>query len=52
MEIVVIIWLASGILCSMIASSKGHSGCMGCLGGLLFGIFAVIYYAAIPVKPK
>jgi len=52
MEVVILFALIFGVTCSMIASSKGHNPAMGFLGGALFGIFSLIYYAVIPAKER
>lgn len=49
---ILIIGIIMSILCGRIASKKGHGGCGPYGWGLLFGIFALIYYACIPVKAK
>lgn len=41
---VVVIWIICGFVCAGIASSKGKSAGMGFVGGILFGVFAIIYY--------
>jgi len=37
-----VIW---GLVCSSMAKNKGRDGVGGFIGGLIFGLFAVIYYA-------
>ena len=45
MTIVVVAWLLSAILCAIIAQSKGLNVGSWALGGLVFGIFAVVVVA-------
>lgn len=50
MELIIIIWIASAILCAFIAKSKGHNPGAWAAIGALGGIFAIIAIAAIPAK--
>jgi len=43
---VIILWIASGILCAYIASEKNRGGTGWFFAGLVFGIFAVIAIVA------
>jgi hypothetical protein len=47
MEYFIIIWIVCGIFAGVVANSKGHSGCAWFVGGLFFGIFALIAAAGI-----
>lgn len=40
--------LACLYFCSQTAKQKGHSGGWAALGGLCFGLLALIYYAGLP----
>jgi len=50
MEIIIILgcWILWPILCYNIASGKGRNTSMAVVGGILFGLFAVLYYATLP----
>jgi hypothetical protein len=50
MEVIFVLacWIAWPIICANLAGSKGRDVGMAVLGGILFGLFAVIYYAAVP----
>jgi hypothetical protein len=48
--VVVVMWLAFAGLCAYIGSEKGRSGGGWFLGGLLFGIFALIAVACVPSR--
>ena len=42
-------WIPTVVLAALIASRRGHIGLLRQLWCLLFGPFALVYYAAIPV---
>jgi hypothetical protein len=44
------IWVVCGLVAMGIYSNKGHSGSIGCLGGLLLGPVGVILALATPEK--
>jgi hypothetical protein len=46
----VIIRIIMGFICAGMASNKGKSAGWGFVGGLLWGIFAIIYYACCASK--
>ena len=47
----VLAWsLGGAILCGLLARAKNRGGVGGFIMGLLFGIFAVVYYAFVPSK--
>lgn len=43
-----LLWMASGVLCAVIASSRGRSTVGWLLLGALFGIFAIVGVIALP----
>ena len=51
MEILVLIWLVSGVVCMLLAQGKNKNGGLAFVMGALFGIFAIIYYAACAAEP-
>ena len=48
MEMVIAIWVLSGLLCAFIASEKGRNGLGWFFVGALFGIFAIVAIIAVP----
>ena len=48
MEILVIIWLTCGIVSAMVYSGKGHSGCVGFIGGFLLGPIGIVLAICSP----
>lgn len=46
--VIIIVWVVCAVLCASVASSKGHSGCLWGLLGLVFGFFALIIIAVMP----
>ena len=48
----VVLWLASAGFCAWLAEVKGRDGYLWILGGLLFGIVALIAIAGAPSVPK
>lgn len=44
----IIVWIVCAVACASIASSKGHSGCLWGLLGLVFGFFALLVIAVMP----
>lgn len=44
--------LPNAIVCGMIAESKGRSGSMGFLGGLLFFPWSTLYYLGVAPLPS
>lgn len=48
----IVLWLASAIFCAWLAEVKGRDGYLWILGGLLFGIVALIAIAGAPSVPK
>jgi hypothetical protein len=50
MEILFIIacWILWPVLCVNLAKSKNKDTGMAILGGIFFGLFAVLYYATAP----
>ncbi len=44
----IIVWLLFGVVSAMIASSKGNSGCLGFIIGILLGPFGLLieYFSA------
>ena len=49
--IFIILWLIFGVLCYLLAEKKGRNKITGFFVGLLFGVFAVVYYLVVG-KPK
>lgn len=50
--IAIAVWVASAIICGFLAPSKGRESGQWFLGGLIFGVFAVLALAfAAPMKP-
>lgn len=45
-----IIWILMSGLCALLAKDKNRSVGLAILCGLLFGVFAVIYYIAVGKK--
>lgn len=45
--IIFITWCVCGYLCVVLAESRGRNGWGGCLGGLIFGFWAIIYYLIV-----
>ena len=43
MEVILILWVAFGIIAGVIASNKGRSGCGGFAIGFLLGPFGIIW---------
>ena len=48
--VLVIVWLASGFYCGVVADAKGYDGTAWGLGGLFFGLIALIAVAGLPDK--
>ena len=46
--ILLILWIACGFYCLVIAKSKGHNGTAWLLGGFFFGFIALIAIAGLP----
>lgn len=42
MEIGIFIWIVCGIICAVIASNKGDSGCSGFIVGVLLGPLGIV----------
>lgn len=45
---VILVWLASAVLCGYVADQKGRNAAGWAAAGFLFGIFAVIAIAVVP----
>jgi len=54
MEVIFIIgcWILWPVLCRNIAISKGKDPGMAIVGGILFGLFSVLYYLTVPAVDK
>ncbi len=50
MEVFLIVWLVFGILCALVASSKGRHAFGWLVLGCIFGIFALALIAILPSK--
>ena len=48
--VIVIGWVASAILCAILANEKGYVPVAWFFGGLFFGFFALIAAAGLPDK--
>ncbi len=46
--ILLILWIACGFYCLVVAESKGHNGPAWLFGGFFFGFFALIAVAGLP----
>lgn len=44
MEILIFVWILSGVICYALAKKKEKSGGIAFLMGVLFGFLAIIYY--------
>lgn len=45
MEVITLVmWIAFSLLCMYLAEQRGRDKTLGFLAGLLFGVFAIIYY--------
>jgi len=51
-EYVLGVGVVCGIICAVIAGNKEQSSCSGCIGGFLFGIFGLIYWACAPDRRR
>lgn len=47
-----IVWLACAALCGFLATHKNRNVGRAVAAGVVFGIFAVIYYCAAKVRPE
>jgi hypothetical protein len=43
MELVLLLWIASGIISALVASKKGHSGCLWFFVGILLGPLGFLF---------
>ena len=50
LAVLFIIWLASGFYCGVVADAKGYDWTAWGLGGLFFGLIALIAVAGLPDK--
>jgi len=50
--IIVILWLIFGAICYLLAEKKGRDKRIGFLAGILFGVFALIYYLLVSEPGK
>jgi len=48
----IIVWIAFTIICYVMAENRGRNKLLGIAGGLLFGIFAIIYYWIVGDTPQ
>jgi hypothetical protein len=44
---IIILWLIFGAICYLLAERKGRNKITGFLAGILFGVFALIYYLVV-----
>jgi hypothetical protein len=45
--LVVACWILWSVLCYNLATQKHRNGALAIIAGLVFGIFAVLYYATV-----
>jgi hypothetical protein len=50
--IVIVVWLLCGIGCLLLAQNKNKNAGLALVMGLLFGVFALIYYAVSSGEPS
>ncbi len=48
MEFLIVLWLLFGVICAVVASQKGRSGCLWFLIGCVIGIFGLILVLVLP----
>ena len=46
------IWIACAVVCYNLANAKGREAGVAAVCGFLFGVFALIYYCAVPKLEK
>jgi steroid 5-alpha reductase family enzyme len=49
---ILIIWALFGVACYAIAKNKNRNEWVGALCGVLFGIFALVYYLIVDKKEE
>jgi hypothetical protein len=52
METFIVIWLACGVLCAVVAGWKCRSAGLWLLAGVAFGVFALVAVLAAPPVPE